>query len=86
MYFRLKIKEETSKLAYKLIDNWIYFQENDQSVLVEAVEQLIVNSEISGTAIQALKESVDRLTPQIEYNKIHAMILVQNKFLSLYSR
>lgn len=82
----MKINREKWKLANQLTDNWIYLQENNQSVLVEAVEQLIVNSELGGVTIQALKESVDKLAPQVECNKIHAMILVQNKLLSLYSR
>lgn len=53
---------------------------------MEAVEQLVVNPDLSSTVIQTLRESVDKLTALTESSKIHAMILVQNKFLALYSR
>lgn len=58
----------------------------DQSILVEAVEQLMVNAELSSATLRALQEATDKLRTQTEYSKVHAMILVQNKFLSLFSR
>lgn len=61
-------------------------QNNHQATLVEAVEQLVVNSEVSGAAINALKESLDKMSTQTESGKIHALILVENKLFCLYSR
>lgn len=65
----------------------MYLYSNDQSVLVEAVEQLMVNSDLSSATLQALHESVNKLTHVLDScSKIHAMVYVQNKFLALYSR
>lgn len=61
-------------------------QNNDQTILVEAIEQLVVNSEVSGAAIKVLKESVEKMASQIESVKMHALILVENKLFCLYSR
>lgn len=54
-------------------------------MFIEAIEQLIINPDLSSATVEALRESVDRLIPKIDCNKVHALILVQNKFLSLYS-
>ncbi|CAH0552941.1 unnamed protein product [Brassicogethes aeneus] len=83
--YQLKQQESKAELASNLIDSWVYLHKNDQAVLIEAVEQLIVNSDLSMATLKALQESVDYLAPQIDCNKIHALVLVQNKFLSLYS-
>lgn len=69
-----------------MIDSWTCLYHNDQAIYVEAVEQLMVNSDLSSTVIQALRESVDKLSATTETSKMHAMVLVQNKFLALYSR
>lgn len=82
----MRLHSKKSKLANQLIDSWIYMQDNDFTTLVEAVEQLVVNSDLSGTAIKILRESVDKLTSLTDSNKIHALILVENKLLCLYSR
>lgn len=73
-------------MANQLIDSWIHLQYTDQATLVEAVEQLVVHSDISGPAINILKGSVDKLISQTEFTKIHSMILVENKLFCLYSR
>lgn len=83
---RLKKSEKTSILLNKLIDNWLFMQQNDQATLVEAVEQLVVNSDVNGSTIQFLKESVEKLSSQIEHTKMHALTLVGNKLFCLYSR
>lgn len=73
-------------MAHQLIDSWNYMQYNVQATLVEAVEQLVVNSDVKGIAIKVLKDSINKLAAQIESTKIHAMILVENKLFCLYSR
>lgn len=69
-----------------MIDSWTYLYHNDQAIFVEAVEQLIVNADLSSTIIQSLRDSVDRLSASTEQSKIHGLVLVQSKFLALYSR
>ncbi|CAG9815580.1 unnamed protein product [Phaedon cochleariae] len=83
--YRLKEHEEKAILANKLIDSWIAMESNDQAIHVEAVEQLVVNPDLTSATIQILRDSVEKLTSQIDCKKIHALILVHNKFLSLYS-
>lgn len=46
----------------------------------------MVNSDLGSTIIQSLRESVDKLSALTESSKIHAMVLVQNKLLALFSR
>ncbi|CAH1963927.1 unnamed protein product [Acanthoscelides obtectus] len=83
--YQLKAKEDKTILLNNVIDSWASLHQNNQTTLVEAIEQLFINSDLSSSTIKALKESVDKLSSFIECNRIHALILVQNKFLSLYS-
>lgn len=77
--------EKKTCIATRLIDSWTNLQDIDQAVFVEAVEQLVVNSDVSSVTLQILRKSVDKLVSSIDCSKIHAMVLVNNKFLSLYS-
>lgn len=77
-------KEKTSLLT-RLIDCWIYLSDNDQAVFVEAIEQLVVNGELMKITVQTLREAVDKLQSLSECSKIHGLLLVNNKFLGLYS-
>lgn len=61
-------------------------QDSDQAFLVEAIEQLMVNIDLTATALKALQDAVEKLKTVTEFSQIHAMLLVENKFLSLYSR
>lgn len=54
-------------------------------MLVESVEQLVVNSDLSSTTLQALQEVVEKFHCLIDCPKTHALVLVRNKFLGLYS-
>lgn len=69
-----------------MLSVWESLREHDQSILVEAVEQLMVNADLGSATLKALQEVVDKLKAQADINRAHAMILVQNKFMSLYSR
>lgn len=84
--FRLKTNASRSMLVMRLIDTWTTLVSKDQSVLLEALEQLFVNSDVNSTIIKALKDSTDRIKTLLNYNKSHAIIFVENKFLGLYSR
>lgn len=82
----MKTNTRASSTVTHLIDSWIYLHNTEQLMLVEAIEQLMVNSDLSAAALQALNEAVDKLQSITERSKVHALVLVQNKFLSLYSR
>ncbi|XP_063221204.1 BLOC-3 complex member HPS1 [Bacillus rossius redtenbacheri] len=81
----LKRDKGRAGLLTRLLDAWLVLQDTDQAVLVEAVEQLIVNTELSLAALRALQEATDRLRALTDFSKAHAMVLVDNKFLGLYS-
>ncbi|CAG9856964.1 unnamed protein product [Phyllotreta striolata] len=83
--YQLKACEEKSLLANNLIDSWSNLISHDQSMYVEVVEQLFINQELGTTALRVLRESVNKILTHMDCKKIHSLILVQNKILSLYS-
>lgn len=86
IFCRLHSNKTTAATLTRLLDTWLWLRDNDQSVLIEAVEQLSVNPELSAATLRALQDATDKLKSQLDHSKIHSMILVQNKFLSLFSR
>ncbi|XP_071050896.1 BLOC-3 complex member HPS1 isoform X1 [Onthophagus taurus] len=81
----LKTDENKANLMTRLIDTWNYLTLNDQAIFIEAIEQLLVNVDLTKTTVQILRESVDKLQNLTEYTKIHGLLMVNNKFLGLYS-
>lgn len=86
LYCRLQINPSVASLYAQLIDQWSTLRSKEQAVFVEAIEQMIVNQEISSTCLQTLKESIAKLSVHEECSKVHALLFVGMKFLSLYSR
>ncbi|CAG9772615.1 unnamed protein product [Ceutorhynchus assimilis] len=68
-----------------LIDKWLALRNTNQAIFVEAVEQLVVNRDISSTCIQSLRDSISKLSLHFECSKVHGLLFVDNKLLSLYS-
>jgi len=81
----LKKNKSCALLLSRLLDTWMQLQDSDQSFLVEAIEQLMVNIDLTATSLKALQDAVEKLKTVTEFSRIHAMLLVENKFLSLYS-
>ncbi|GJQ86235.1 hypothetical protein Trydic_g8935 [Trypoxylus dichotomus] len=83
----LELKNNTNKssLITHLIDCWMNLKSNDQAMFVEAIEQLTVNPELTASTVQGLREAVDKMQYLTDCSKIHGLLLVQNKFLGLYS-
>ncbi|XP_067012194.1 BLOC-3 complex member HPS1 [Anabrus simplex] len=81
----LKSNKTRSALLSRLLDTWIQLQDSDQAVLLEAVEQLMVNADLSAATLRALQDAAEKLKTHADFSKVHAMVLVENKFLSLYS-
>ena len=73
-------------LLSRLLETWVQLRDCDQAFLVEAVEQLMVNDDLTAASLKALQDAVDKLKTATEFSRIHALLLVENKFLSLYSR
>ncbi|PNF40200.1 hypothetical protein B7P43_G08272 [Cryptotermes secundus] len=82
----LKKNKSNALLLSRLLDTWMQLQDNDQAFLLEAIEQLMVNVDLTAASLKALQDAVDKLKTVTEFSRIHAMLLVENKFLSLYSR
>jgi len=85
-FYRLKKNKSYALLLSRLLDTWMQLQDSDQAFLVEAIEQLMVNVDLTATSLKALQDAVEKLKTVTEFSRIHAMLLVENKFLSLYSR
>ncbi|KAJ9592246.1 hypothetical protein L9F63_001247 [Diploptera punctata] len=81
----LKRNKPRAMLLSRLLDTWCQLKDCDQAFLVEAVEQLMVNDDLTSASLKALQDAVDKLKTVTEFNRIHAMLLVENKFLSLFS-
>lgn len=73
------------ELVSHLLDAWYELRNNEQSFLTEAVEQLTINQDLSSVTLKVLSDATDRLKGQSDFMNVHAMILVENKFLSLFS-
>ncbi|XP_030756816.1 Hermansky-Pudlak syndrome 1 protein homolog isoform X2 [Sitophilus oryzae] len=82
---QLQSDESKSDLLCNLIDQWLLLRSNSQTVYVEAIEQLVVNSDITATCLETLKNSANDLVDHSEYSKVHAILMVEDKILSLYS-
>ncbi|XKL59651.1 hypothetical protein PGB90_000667 [Kerria lacca] len=81
----LKSSEKIFKLVCGMVDTWYRLVNTEQSVLVEAIEQLRVDNNVATSCIKALTEATDKLKSSLTYSQIHALILVNHRFLSLYS-
>lgn len=79
---RLKTDSQRQSLLSNLYDSWRELYFTKQTVLVEAVEQLLVNSEVKSKALQGLR-LVERYKD--ESQKSHAILFVDDKLLALYS-
>ncbi|KAL1510026.1 hypothetical protein ABEB36_004682 [Hypothenemus hampei] len=74
-----------SELYTKLIDEYLNLQSTNQAIKTESIEQLMVNVEITSTCLQILKESISKMSVHTECSKVHALLFVDTKLLTLYS-
>ncbi|XP_011296705.1 Hermansky-Pudlak syndrome 1 protein homolog [Fopius arisanus] len=81
----LKSSRQKASLVSSLLDAWRFLRQTEQSILTESVEQLSVNADIASSTLKILHETSDKLKTQSEFSNVHALVLVENKFLSLYS-
>ncbi|XP_027207786.1 BLOC-3 complex member HPS1 isoform X2 [Penaeus vannamei] len=81
----LKRSATKSALLDSLLEAWQRLYSSEQSYLVEAVERLVVNSELSAAAVKALASVVDKMKAAKELTPCHAMFFVRSKLLALYS-
>lgn len=85
MFCRLKKNENIVYLISNLIDAWKYLRKSEQSVLTESVDQFMVKTETSSEILKVLNDATDKLKSQSDLSNVHLLILMKNKFLSLFS-
>ncbi|XP_035725815.1 Hermansky-Pudlak syndrome 1 protein homolog isoform X1 [Vespa mandarinia] len=81
----LKSSRQKVHLVSSLLDAWVELRGSEQSILTEAVEQLSVNADLASVILKVLNDACDKLKAQSEFSNIHVLLLVKQKFLSLYS-
>lgn len=81
----LKVNRQKVCLISSLLDAWVHLRNYEQSMLTEAVEQLSINADLAASIIKVLHDACDKLKAQSEFSNVHLLILVEQKFLSLYS-
>lgn len=83
--FRLKVNRQKVCLVSSLLDAWVHLRNCEQSMLTEAIEQLTINTDLGVAILKVLHDASDKLKAQSEFSNVHILILVEQKFLSLYS-
>ncbi|KAL7292162.1 hypothetical protein TKK_0014119 [Trichogramma kaykai] len=81
----LKSSRQKVQLVSHLMDAWHCLRKTEQNILTESVEQLSVNPELGSAILKVLSDAIDKLKTQAEFANIHLLVLVQHKFLSLFS-
>jgi len=81
----LKYSRRRRFLVSKLLDVWLKRSCEEQCVLIEAVEQLTVSSELSTAALTAAKTAAEKMKAKSAFSRVHILIMVRQKFLTLYS-
>ncbi|XP_057340070.1 BLOC-3 complex member HPS1 [Microplitis mediator] len=81
----LKSSKQKALLVSSLLDAWKDLRDEEQSLLTETVEQLSVNAELASSTLKILHDAVDKLKAQSDFPNVHVLVLVEHKFLSLYS-
>ncbi|XP_017795118.1 PREDICTED: Hermansky-Pudlak syndrome 1 protein homolog [Habropoda laboriosa] len=81
----LKVNRQKVCLVSSLLDAWVHLRNSEQSMLTEAIEQLSINTDLGVSILKVLHDACDKLKAQSEFSNVHILILVEQKFLSLYS-
>lgn len=77
-------RQQIWKYLEKLLVTWHTLCRQEQIFLVESIEILSVNAELSSKCLQLLGEAL--LKANKERNAVHSLLLVNNKLLGLYSQ
>lgn len=86
VFNRLKYSRRRRYLVSKLLDTWLKRSNEEQCVIIEAVEQLTVSTELSTAALTAAKTAAEKMKTKSAFSRVHILIMVRQKFLTLYSR
>ncbi|KAK0183216.1 hypothetical protein PV327_001277 [Microctonus hyperodae] len=81
----LKTSKQRANLVSSLLNAWRDLRKREQSILTETVEQLSVNADLASSTLRILHDAADKLKSQSDLSNVHVLVLVEHKFLSLYS-
>lgn len=81
----LKSDAGRADLFTRTLNKWRQLYDKDQTILVEAVEQLLVNSDVRSQALNSLLAAAEKLKQDPFSTKTHNILFIGTKFLSLYS-
>lgn len=84
--YNLKSDIRKSEVVTNLYNKWNILFDKNQSVCLDVIEQLTVSNDIKNSIVLSLEHALDKLKQQDpKYQRNHALIFVDNKFLSIYS-
>lgn len=81
----LKSDNRKAEIVTNLYVKWKVLYEENQSVCLEVIEQLSVNHDVKNSIVSSLEYAMDKLKSDPNFQRSHALIFVNNKFLSLFS-
>ncbi|CAI9733046.1 Hypothetical predicted protein [Octopus vulgaris] len=82
---RLLEQRERQNYLTQILRTWCHLVQEEQSFLMEAVEQLYVNSVVNEKSLELLEMVVKKVSSVSSISNNHALLLVHGKLLSLYS-
>lgn len=83
--YNLKGDPRKAEIVTNLYNKWNKLFVKNQSVCLEVLEQLTVNNDVKNSIVVTLEHALEKLKNDPRYQKSHAMIFVDNKFLSMFS-
>lgn len=83
--YNLKCDSAKADMVTRLYNKWSKLFAKNQSVCLEVLEQLTVNNDVKNSIVLSLEHALEKLKHDPKYQKSHAMILVENKFVSMFS-
>lgn len=80
----LKSSHYHAELLDSLLTTWSNLYNSDQSFMIEAVEQMIINSQLNASLIKSLQQISQKIQSQVG-DHVHALLFLETKLLSWFS-
>lgn len=81
----LSAQKKAWKTLGSLVDTWVFLASQQQSFLVEAVERIHVNQNLSEMSVSLLDITLNLARNKGDQSVAHALLLVNTKLLALFS-
>ncbi|XP_055316402.1 uncharacterized protein LOC129576033 isoform X2 [Sitodiplosis mosellana] len=83
--YLLKTIQMKAKILSKLLESWKYLYQNDETVLIEGMENLLINLDLKRVAQRALETASENLKRDPYSQRSHSILFVKNKLLAMCS-